>query len=765
MTWRGERDVSRRRVAAAICWLGGLFLMCGAALCRAETQRVVVEDPAGLRALSDRYLGDPDLWEMILKYNGYGDVSDLEPKAALRIPRREYENLRQSWDAVDRLITDAGREGAAVLAPDPLDAATRLWAASKRSAFDGALAEAEELSREAETAGKKALSLTLEKKTQSVSAVLARKQGTVESRKPEKTVWIDAPVGREFTEMERVRTLADSFGEILFIDGGRIRLAEHSLTVIGVMRTHRIIRRTETSVQVLRGDVRVQLASIGGGKRFSLETPEASASVGSHEFRASRDRHRVTRIANYDGEIRVTGGGGAVTVGKNEGTRVESGAPPQTPKALLPFPEIMSPVSGATIESLTLPFQWKPVAGASRYVLEIAADAFYGKMAETVRVSGTSLQWRAPRPGQYYFRIHSVDGDGLPGPVSPSRYVILVQDTTPPYLVLFKPRNHATRYREELTVTGMTEPDAALRINDAVVNVAADGGFSNRVTLHPGENRIAVVASDAAGNRSALERSCIFDNRGWLIRLNVPEHLIVNVTPVPVSGERRANTRVTIDGRPISLPRRFDHLLALPEGRHAVVVTAAHPSGEEQTIHLDITVDLTPPEIRFDSVVGKTRKDTLVLTGTLSEPGDLFLENQPVPVEDGRFSVSVPLSDGENEFSFSMRDLAGNETVRTLTLFRDAAPPVIGGYRLNKTATKGAEIVSLEINARDDGSGLARSSIFELAVAENRFLGSASLGENGRYVGEIFIPPGAAGRIRVTEIRIQDHMGNLATAP
>lgn len=53
---------------------------------------------------------------------------------------------------------------------------------------------------------------------------------------------------------------------------------------------------------------------------------------------------------------------------------------------------------------------------------------------------------------------------------------------------------------QRVTITGQTEADAALTINDKYVSIADDGGFSFSTNLSEGDNTFTVKTVDKAGN-------------------------------------------------------------------------------------------------------------------------------------------------------------------------------------------------------------------------------------------------------------------------
>ncbi len=151
----------------------------------------------------------------------------------------------------------------------------------KAGDLDAALTATEEALRWAETA----LSTTRAKKIRSVSATLARKQGTVQSRKPREPVWTTAVVKQDLVEQERLRTLAASRVGVLFVDGSEIRLDENSLAVIGEMKENVVRHSLSVHVMVLKGDILAQLSSLSGRKRFSVAAPGVTTRVRSTRFR------------------------------------------------------------------------------------------------------------------------------------------------------------------------------------------------------------------------------------------------------------------------------------------------------------------------------------------------------------------------------------------------------------------------------------------------------------------------------------------------
>ena len=77
-------------------------------------------------------------------------------------------------------------------------------------------------------------------------------------------------------------------------------------------------------------------------------------------------------------------------------------------------------------------------------------------------------------------------------------------------LTITEPLDETTVYTADLVVKGQTEPDAVVSVNEAVVDVDAEGKFSTMVMLEEGPNPIEVLASDFEGNEGNVTLTVIY---------------------------------------------------------------------------------------------------------------------------------------------------------------------------------------------------------------------------------------------------------------
>ena len=76
-----------------------------------------------------------------------------------------------------------------------------------------------------------------------------------------------------------------------------------------------------------------------------------------------------------------------------------------------------------------------------------------------------------------------------------------------PALNLNSPSKNAVVSEEQIEVSGKTDPDATLTINNQPVSLNENGSFSTKVTLTPGLNTITVVSSNKFHRQTTLTRN------------------------------------------------------------------------------------------------------------------------------------------------------------------------------------------------------------------------------------------------------------------
>lgn len=116
----------------------------------------------------------------------------------------------------------------------------------------------------------------------------------------------------------------------------------------------------------------------------------------------------------------------------------------------------------------------------------------------------------ADKNGKFEEKITLFEGDNLIKTIAtddkgnksnPSKEITVSFKKNKPKLVIDKPENESTNtHDKKIQISGKTDPDAELLINDRWMTLKTDGSFSYNFDLKDGENKFTIKATDQAGN-------------------------------------------------------------------------------------------------------------------------------------------------------------------------------------------------------------------------------------------------------------------------
>jgi hypothetical protein len=146
-----------------------------------------------------------------------------------------------------------------------------------------------------------------------------------------------------------------------------------------------------------------------------------------NRFAVSVDKKGTTRVEVMEGDgVKVSAGKKSTTVKRGYGVRVKPGKEPEKARPQLPPPEPVLPNNGSILVTSSIYFSWKPVEGASRYVLLISKDQAGLQPVRQLTTANTSYLFRSSlADGSYHWFTRTVDSQGLVGRASPSRQFTL----------------------------------------------------------------------------------------------------------------------------------------------------------------------------------------------------------------------------------------------------------------------------------------------------------------------------------------------------
>jgi RHS repeat-associated protein len=267
-------------------------------------------------------------------------------------------------------------------------------------------------------------------------------------------------------------------------------------------------------------------------------------------------------------------------------------------------------------------------------------------------------------------------------------------DTHAPVLTLTAPVDASYSNATTATVSGTATDESSftVTVNGTAVTVAPNGTFSQSVTLVAGANPITVTATDAATNATTLQRSVTQDRTPPALTVTTPaDGSYSNATAINVSGTASDASPLTVkvNGSPATVnpDGSFTYSAPLTSGSNTILVIATDAATNATTASRTIIQDRDPPVLSVDipvldssgSEVTNAQNAVVIVTATDASPVTVTLNGVPLTVDaNGKYSGSIPLSEGFNPVAVVVTDAAGNNASSELiSIYRDTQPPVV----------------------------------------------------------------------------------------
>ncbi len=276
-------------------------------------------------------------------------------------------------------------------------------------------------------------------KSELIPAKVTQFSGRVEIARNFDWTWVKVVPNMLVQQGDWIRTRSRSSVEIVQDDGTVISLRPNTKAMIDL----------SGSTKSARGNVRVTKVTLESGSlvarvqklmqrdsRFEIQTPTATSFIRGTEFRVKVEDQGATRLEVLEGSVDFGSEADNVSVQGSFGSLVDvAGAHPADPHALPAVPaELFTPEDKLVLDGdvTTYNFSWAPVANATRYHLEIAADSDFRQLVEETWMDGAnadmmSLRVDAMEPGTYFWRVSALDAEGYESPWSQSRYFVCPQ--------------------------------------------------------------------------------------------------------------------------------------------------------------------------------------------------------------------------------------------------------------------------------------------------------------------------------------------------
>jgi hypothetical protein len=105
-------------------------------------------------------------------------------------------------------------------------------------------------------------------------------------------------------------------------------------------------------------------------------------------------------------------------------------------------------------------------------------------------------------------------------------------------------------------------------------------------------------------------------------------------------------------------------------------------------------------------------------------------------------------------------DLVGNVQVERWDVALDQEPPALLGHRLSSREASPGQPFVIEVEA-SDASGLKQAAPFTVQIGRTSHSDFLRLNPaTGSYRATVVPPPGAGGRLALTDLELEDYAGN-----
>ncbi len=731
-----------------------------------------------LRSVAQEYLGDPDLWPIILRLNGFSDITEIEQDQELRLPANQLQAAISGLDTSLANIQAANEAGAQLFAPILIGRAISLRDDAVKEKQAGAYRESISLSTRSIDRAQSAQARSDELRDVEAEARLSDRHGRVEGQKTTENSWSDRALNAVLKEQEKLRTLSESTAQVVFRDASRLRLNPNSQAVIQRMRVDPLKKREEAQISLIEGDFYALLATESQRNRLEVSLPNADATIDSGSFWVSQDAD-AAKFSNYDTKpVSITARGETMVLGRNEGALVPTGEAPQEKVSVHDRIALDYPQDNAQLFGERVSLGWESGNDASQYWLEIALDARFDRMAESLwGVEDNRVEGLAIDPGVYFWRVAAIDAFGLPGQMSTVRRFEIRDDTTPPFLKILAPEPNVILRRAEVDVTGETEPDSTLTVNGEAAEIGPNGGFSHTVVAVDGANTVQVLARDSAGNKTLREVAFRYDKDerqriAWnetLIRDDAGRFLSPGDT-LTVSGMAAADAKIAVRDATGALRSEtyseptgaFLINIPLLGEQELLTVQITEESGHAYEETIEALAITSAPKISYAVPwPAVTAHPQLEIEITSDQPAEVTVNGMAPKVVDGRMLAGVTLEQGPNLIETVATNDVGLVSIDKRTVIYDSERPVVTSQDMTLEQSGNAAMLSLDIGARD-ATGVAKTSRYRIHIAGQDIEGVLRYNKARRaYSGRVEVPQQATDVPITVEIEIADVAGNI----
>ena len=401
-----------------------------------------------LRDLARRFLGGEEFSTELLEYNKVSNPLLVDEGFILMIPGRERNDaIKKLLEAREVFLQAVDAKAEEFAAEEFLTAKETIGAAEENrrvGAYEKAIALAQLSMERAKHAIKVANERARVQQGGKITAILGKVEISLDAEKS----WRSVSEGDEFTVQAIIRTGDGSRAELTLDDGSVIQLLESSRFVLQNFIYDLRDGKRKSELQVILGNIlgKIKPKQVRESS-FRVKSASAALAIRGTKLRVGTSLSQTARISVLDGEILARANQREVVIPGNFGTFVEEGLPPADPIELLPAPKVILPPATTYQTGIQiLDLSWEHVKTSPKkiaqrvtnyffnrfasYHVEIGKDITFNQIVEDHVTGENNLQTNVLSPGEYYWRVSSIDNNGLEGSPTRAKKLRVVRDLT-----------------------------------------------------------------------------------------------------------------------------------------------------------------------------------------------------------------------------------------------------------------------------------------------------------------------------------------------
>jgi len=343
------------------------------------------------------------------------------------------------------------------------------------------------------------------------------------------------------------------------------------------------------------------------------------------------------------------------------------------------------------------------------------------------------------------------------------------RDLTVPEVEIYAPQDGEVSRTNTITVLGkVADKDSGIRtitLNPTPLNPiqfdADKGEFSAEIYLDEGNQKIALDATDDAGNRNSASREVIiFTGKIGVAEINLPtkQNQHTRADEIEIKGmvySPSMISKLTINDEQVSVSRDGEFQKRIPlnrDGKYTFSISTSYRGISETSSDTCVVIrDTAPPEIQHAPIPEILTASEIQLIGKVldgEQPQQLIINGIQQPMDsDGVFNTTVRgLKRGKNTIVIKAIDRAGNDTEMSSEVTVDLSPPELLNVKMepDRKTFRIGEKLSISGKVQDDTAIKSLEVRFDEVSQpsglseDNSFLQNLTLSQLGEHSIQLF---------------------------